>query len=215
LGPGNSYLNAYNFLLQGANKVILADKYPRYLETKRQKEFFQQELNFVKETYNKDSLPFVSANNSLDRRYIEFLAQEATEIEGKDRFDFIYSISVLEHIYDIADNITAMSRLLKPGGLMYHHIDMRDHYNFNVPFLFYKYRRSTWEKYLTQQGGSYTNRWRYNDFTQAFQNNNLTVLAERPQRFSLEGYTLSSDFANYTNLDIGTLDVLVQKNSQS
>jgi hypothetical protein len=28
LGPGNSYINAYNLLLDGAKKVILVDKFP-------------------------------------------------------------------------------------------------------------------------------------------------------------------------------------------
>ena len=44
IGPGNSFIIAYNFLSLGAKKIILLDKFPRWLNSKKQKRFFRQEL---------------------------------------------------------------------------------------------------------------------------------------------------------------------------
>ena len=41
----------------------------------------------------------------------------------KDSFDFIYSISCLEHIQKLDKAISEMYRLLNPGGLMMHHLN--------------------------------------------------------------------------------------------
>lgn len=51
IGPGNSYMIAYNFLMLGAKKVILVDKFPRMIKTKRQKEYFKREIEYVSKKY--------------------------------------------------------------------------------------------------------------------------------------------------------------------
>jgi SAM-dependent methyltransferase len=43
------------------------------------------------------------------------------------RFDAIVSRAVLEHLYDPLTALDDMARALKPGGLMIHRIDLRDH----------------------------------------------------------------------------------------
>jgi len=40
-----------------------------------------------------------------------------------DRFDLIYSTSVIEHVHDLGEAFTEMARVLKPGGLMIHSVD--------------------------------------------------------------------------------------------
>ena len=72
-------------------------------------------------------------------KYIEFIGRDLTSVTLKEKLDFACSISVFEHIRDAEGNIKKLSYLIRKGGFMYHKIDMRDHYNFNNPFLFYKY----------------------------------------------------------------------------
>ena len=56
---------------------------------------------------------------------------------------------------------------------MYHKIDLRDHYNFNKPFKFYKYSNWTWNNLLTKEGVSYTNRLKINEYNNIFKDNKL------------------------------------------
>lgn len=212
LGPGNSYLNAYLFLLNGAKKVILVDKFPRYVKNKKQKDFSLRELSFVKNCYPDKPLFFLDDLEEVKPGYIEFVAKELTDIDVKGlEVDLIYSISVLEHIRDVSSNVTQMARLLKPGGHMYHHIDMRDHYNFNNPFLFYKYSDETWNRWLTKEGRAYTNRWRYWDFKGVFEQSRLTVVQEQTQSYPLDKVKINSKWRGHKELDIGILDVLLNK----
>lgn len=210
LGPGNSYINAYNFLMMGAKRVILVDKYPRLIKTDKQKEFFKKEIEYVTKKYGQ-KLPFIK-KGEVDSKYILFIDKDLTEAEVKN-VDFIFSNSVLEHIRDVEDNIKAMSLCLNKNGYMLHNIDLRDHYNFNKPFLFYKYSDNTWNKYLTKEGLSYTNRWRYDDFVKIFQKYGFKSIYEKKARAQLDNVKLNDKFAlkKKRDLEIMTLDILLRK----
>jgi len=95
---------------------------------------------------------------------------------------------------------------------MYHKIDLRDHYDFNNPFLFYKYSDRVWNKYLTKEGHSYTNRWRYDDFIKEFRENNFEIILEEITRFHLgHKMKINKKFKRYKNLDVGVMEVLLRK----
>ncbi|MBN2087486.1 methyltransferase domain-containing protein [Candidatus Peregrinibacteria bacterium] len=209
LGPGNSNINAYNFLLLGAKKVILVDKFPRSLKTAKQKKYAEDEIRFIREK-NSGADFFFFEGFKLKPGYIEFISQDLTEVKNL-QVDFIYSISVLEHIKSIEENIRKMSEILKEGGHMYHSIDMRDHFNFNNPFLFYKYSDSTWDKYLTKEGASYTNRWRYDDFKEAFRNSGIKTSSEKTVKYSLKNIKLNEKYNNKKDIDIGELKIILNK----
>lgn len=213
LGPGNSYINAYNLLMNGARKVILVDKYPRNPQTRKQKDYFNKELNYIKNKYNQKTLFFIK-NGKINTKYLEFLSNEITNIKFEENVDLIYSMSVFEHIKDIGNNINKLGRILKGNGLMYHIIDMRDHYNFNKPFLFYKYSEKTWDKYLTKEGKSYTNRLRYDDFIKLFKKNNITIIQEYLNKYSIkDDQKLSDKFMEKSqdNLCIGIAKFILKK----
>ena len=96
---------------------------------------------------------------------------------------------------------------------MYHHIDLRDHFNFNSPFLFYKYEKGTWDKYLTKEGTSYTNRLRYDDYLHLFNKYSFKIVSEEIVRQDLGPGKLSSDFTNkrMEDLEVCTLSILLRK----
>ncbi len=68
------------------------------------------------------------------------------ETHGKTRFqdlriapesvDLIISTSVMEHVFDIEEAVDVMWKLLRPGGVMRHAIDLRDHLTFWDPLRF-------------------------------------------------------------------------------
>lgn len=210
LGPGNSLINAYNFLMSGAKKVILVDKFSRRVKTKRQKDFYDKEIKFIKNKYKQEKFFFFDENNNIKSEFIQFINKDLTEIDDL-KVDFIYSVSVLEHIKDIENNIEKISKALNNNGHMYCSIDMRDHYNFNNPFLFYKYSDYIWNKFLTKEGLSYTNRWRYDDFIKCFKKNNFRTIFESKEKCELGSIRINKKFRDYENLNIGVMRIILQK----
>jgi len=210
IGPGNSYLMAYNFLMQGAKKVILVDRFPRTGRTKRQRETFRKEIDYIAQKYGRT--PFFIIEGKIDKKYVEFINQDLSEINIKN-VDLIFTNSVLEHLKLIEENIHSMSKSLNDNGYMLHHLDLRDHYNFNNPFLFYKYEDSVWNKCLTKEGISYTNRLRYDDFRELFRKYGFEIVQEKVKRQRLTQKTLSSKFHKKSKeaLEITNLSILLRK----
>jgi SAM-dependent methyltransferase len=210
LGPGNSRIIGYNFLNHAAKEVILLDKYPRIQDSKKQRKFQDDELKFIARKYNYGE-PDVS-ENSINPDNIRFLSGDLCELDLAD-VDIIFSNSVFEHVRNVDEVIGCMSKILVKGGYMYHNIDLRDHFNFNSPFLFYKYDQDAWNRYLTKEGTSFTNRLRYNDYMDLFEKHSFEVVSKDITRQELGSVKLSSQFAdrNKEDLEVCTLCVLLRK----
>ena len=167
LGPGNSLALALNCLCNGAKKYQMVDKYPRILKTEKQTKYVLEQIDYFKNKYhcnldkfiNKDTLEF----DPESLLYAQDSVEDLRTISS-DSIDVILSISVFEHVKNVDKSFQEMRRVLKVGGVMYHKIDMRDHYNFSKPFKFLKYSDYAWNNLLTKEGFSYTNRLRIDDF---------------------------------------------------
>ena len=212
LGPGNSYYNAYRFLLQGAHKVVLIDKYPRYYNTKRQRVFYAHEINHIKEKYGAESLKVIGIE-SVRSSAIQMYAGDIIKMEIPEEVDFVYSHHVLEHVKDVPGTLTALFELMKPGALAYHVIDLRDHFNFNSPFLFYKYSTHTWENILTKEGKSFTNRLRVDELLHAFEQAGYEIMNLETMRFELDVPRMADIFTDKDEeiLSTGKASFLVRK----
>jgi len=210
LGPGNSYINAYNLLMNGAKRVILVDKFPRHIKTKKQKRYFENELDYIKKKFNKKRLFFIK-NGKIDKRYIRFIVGDFAKIRIDEKINFVLSISVLEHIKNIKEVISKLSEIVEEKGLMYHSIDLRDHYNFDEPFLFYKYSSITWNKYLTKEGISFTNRIRYNEYLNMFKITGFKIMNQSIKKFSLSKVSINKEFQDKEYLNVGILRILMRR----
>ncbi|MFC1926564.1 class I SAM-dependent methyltransferase [Chloroflexota bacterium] len=215
IGPGNSYIVAYNFLMHGAKKVVLIDKFPRITKTKRQREYFKREIDYIAKKYGQKPF-FINSNEEIDTKYLQLIEGELIEANIQ-KADLIFTNSVLEHIKQMQESIWSMSSILNNNGYMLHNIDLRDHYNFNKPFLFYKYSDWTWNVILTKEGISYTNRLRYGDFVQLFQNAGLKTVFEKKRNEDLAATKLCSSFRDKSkeSLEVTFLSVLLQKSTDS
>lgn len=173
LGPGNSYLNAYYFIYYGAKKVYLIDKYPRMSTDRKQKDYEKEELNYIKEKFG-------LSNNFFDenRNRIIFIQGDIANLTLPDNVDFIYSNSVFEHIRNYMDVFKKLNLILNKGGYIWSYVDLRDHYNTKIPYLFLKYGKFIWETFLTKEGVSYTNRLRVDDWRKLFGTNKFRILYE-------------------------------------
>lgn len=64
--------------------------------------------------------------------------------------DFVYSNSVLEHVTNAPGVYAAMARCLKPGGVGYHSIDLRDHLHFFDPLRFLQMSKDDYAEINTE-----------------------------------------------------------------
>jgi len=150
LGPGDNRGVGYSFLANGAAHYIFCDKFPRKnkAEEKTRKYF---------EGYFKTT---VAPHSYHDIRNGAELLKDIPD----HSIDIIISVSVFEHMEKAKEAFEEMGRVLKPGGMAYASIDLRDHYNFNYPLLFLKYSDKTYNRLLSCPGYSYTNRLRADDY---------------------------------------------------
>ncbi|MFH1590537.1 MAG: class I SAM-dependent methyltransferase [archaeon] len=210
LGPGRSSLDAYNCLMNGARLVYLVDKYPRKMISSKE---YVREIQFMKKKFHKNPA-FLLGEGRLDDTFIKLIPRDVSALKSSVKVDLLFSFSVMEHIKEVERNIQKFHNLLKKDGLMYHSIDLRDHYNFNDPFLFYKYSDKTWNEYLVKEGVTYTNRLRYDDYISLFEKHDFKIVEEHITKYPLPSTSrLSKKFrtADREMLRIGIVRLLLKK----
>lgn len=158
IGPGGNVGVALLFLAAGASSATCIDVLP----------------------WNRMDLPLYSQlvddpDSYFDR--IEYRVPEAIETTRLPdaSFDIVYSQAVLEHVADPAVAIRQIARLLRPGGVTSHQIDLRDHRDFDRPLNFLRYPDWIWRAATSRR--AYTNRWRRSAWIEALEREGLTVLA--------------------------------------
>lgn len=187
LGPGTSLIIALNCLFDGANKVYLVDKYPRL-----DHESISRNIGYFKKNSSTCLKKFINLQtfelNPDHLALVENSVEDLKDVESKE-IDVILSHNVLEHVRNVRSSFKEMFRVLKPGGLMHHHIDFRDHYNFDKPLKFLKYSDWVYESFLTKEKYSFTNRLRLDDYLQLIHSTGFEVA-------ELEKKTLPPDNLN-------------------
>jgi SAM-dependent methyltransferase len=213
IGPGNSFINAYNFLHEGARKVTLIDKYPRHCDTDAQRAYVRDEIEYFKGKRNVDRFEYVNGGSCMpDGKYIRFITGDLCEIDFDERVDFIYSIAVLHHIRDLSKYVRKMSDILNSGGMVFHVIDLKDKLHFfGNPFLFYKYSDSMWDRFLTEETMTYTNRVRYGEYLDLFASSGFELLWNKVREYEVPGFRLAPRFAGRDDLHIGDAHLLFRK----
>jgi SAM-dependent methyltransferase len=89
-------------------------------------------------------------------------------------FQIIYSNACFEHVNNPGKAIRNIARMLAPGGVTTHQIDLRDHRNFDRPLEFLRYSNLEWALRTSHALGR-TNRWRASDYREAFTQAGLEV----------------------------------------
>jgi ubiquinone/menaquinone biosynthesis C-methylase UbiE len=127
--------------------------------------------------------------------------------------DLICSNNTLEHIPAdvIAAMFTEFRRLLRPGAVMSHFIDMADHYALFdrkiTRYNFLRYPESVWRVFNNEL--HYQNRLRLPDFRALHEQRGFEVLEEENRKEPLEvlrSVPLTSRFADYAEDDLAVYD---------
>jgi SAM-dependent methyltransferase len=133
-----------------------------------------------------DSEPWLADNESLYEELgldagvlarVEYVAPcpiESVPFEDES-FDIVFSHACLEHVADPAAAVASIARVLRPGGVTTHEIDLRDHRDFSNPLRLLKHRDLTWKLAMSRRPAA-ANRWRMSDFRRAFEEAGLGIL---------------------------------------
>jgi SAM-dependent methyltransferase len=127
VGPGDSSGVALLMLADGAEQIDLVDRF-----------YSRRDLAYHKAVYDrlKHEVPVLQTLlppdfdgegcPALARRYGADASSERF-FRGRSGYDFIVSRAVMEHVLDPVGSLEHMVAALKPGALMLHAVDLRDH----------------------------------------------------------------------------------------
>lgn len=90
--------------------------------------------------------------------------------------DVICSHTSFEHFADPTGAVAQIARLLRPGGVTSHQIDLRDHRDFNHPLDFLTYNETLWRLMTSNRPHAVRNRWRASQYRAAFEKQGLAVM---------------------------------------
>lgn len=175
LGPGDSIASAIIAAAHGAHAILVdtgrfvrADIAP-YLELGRA-------LNARHLT-----APVLSGCQDIDEilarcaaRYMTKGVDSLRQIEG-GTVDLIFSQAVLEHVRkrEFVEAMRECRRVLRPGGICSHQVDLRDHLGGALNNL--RFRERTWESEFFATSGFYTNRISYSEMQHLFRQAGFVV----------------------------------------
>jgi 2-polyprenyl-3-methyl-5-hydroxy-6-metoxy-1,4-benzoquinol methylase len=161
IGPGGNLGALLMYLAAGCDRGVALDVVP--LVTNQQALY---------ETLTPD------ASTLLKR--IEYRTGEPIEQPSlpENSFDIVFSAACLEHVADPSAAIRTIHRLLKPGGVTTHSIDLRDHRDFTDPLAFLRHSDRTWRAATSRR--LVTNRWRASDWQRGFESAGFVDVTVEP-----------------------------------
>jgi SAM-dependent methyltransferase len=173
IGPGHTLGLAMSLLLAGAAGVEAVDTV-RYAASQPDPRSFTElwrratEVGLIDPTDVADPQAELSrAAERLEYRVVD--GREGWPFPEQSK-DIVYSFSVLEHVRDLRGLLEESARVLRPGGLSIHTIDLRDHYNLGpgenwLEFLEFDDRQ--WER-MTSARSAWCNRLRAPELHELF-----------------------------------------------
>lgn len=155
----------------------------------------------------------VLSTNDFDELYRLLDFEYHLDPEGRlerietGRFDLVVSGGVMEHVDrdDAGAIVAGIARVLKPGGLSVHSINIRDHlyqYDRSVCAKQYlAYSDRTWRRWF-ENGVQYINRIQKSEWLAMFEAAGLELVHEKVDEVDLRGIRVSGRFASYDESDL-------------
>ncbi len=139
---------------------------------------------------------------------------DAARLPFEDRsFDIVISNAAFEHFLEPEAAAREAMRVLAPGGVGIHQIDLRDHRDFSRPLDFLRYEEEEWRR-LNADMVCYTNRLRQKDFERAFAAAGTVELARVDQSAKVvpeERATFHARFRDREDLETLSVFFVVRK----
>jgi SAM-dependent methyltransferase len=152
---------------------------------------------------------------ACNARYLTLGLRGWVEVQDAS-IDLIFSQAVLEHIRrpEFEPLLRECRRVLKPGGICSHRIDLADHLGGCLNNL--RFSRARWESRLFADSGFYTNRLRYRQLLELFANAGFAVTVTNVDRWKalpIRRAQLAPEFRNMPDeeLCVSGFDVILLK----
>ena len=133
IGPGDCFGVALLFLAKGVDQVVAVDRFYTPKNSEQELKIYsvlRDELTDIEKRRFDDAVSFeekpVFNANRLIYSY-DIPIEHAAERLPIGSFDFIISMAVLEHVYDLSLAFESMDKLLNEKGRMLHGVDLSDH----------------------------------------------------------------------------------------
>lgn len=206
LGPGDSLASALVARAYGAARIYLVDVgdfADRNLDTYRE----------IAKALDARGLPAPdltavdSVQDMLAALNADYLVGGTASLQTIDSnsVDLIWSEAVLEHVRltEVDSTFRQLHRILRPGGVMSHTIDFKDHLAGSLNNL--RFSRRVWESEFMARSGFYTNRLRYSDMLRRIKSAGFDIHSTDPDRWSdlpLRRGVLSDEFSDMADDDL-------------
>ena len=167
-GYGGRFDMGFGLLKEGAEHVILCDKYAPPDEPHNHRLYAAEDKYFFADSKGLRPRP----------EWMTLLEDDIRDLQargGIEPVDFVLSSSVYEHLDDVEGITRALAALTKPDGLHIHFVDLRDHF-FKYPFEMLRYTESAWKNWLNPSSNH--NRYRLWNYRKAFQDSFANVEIE-------------------------------------
>jgi SAM-dependent methyltransferase len=186
IGPGGNLAVAALFVKHGAERSVAMDIVP-----------WVQDVGTLYEDLGVD----------LDR--VEYVTPAAIEHAPfpDESFEIVFSQASFEHFADPATAVKEISRILRPGGVTTHEIDLRDHRDFDRPLDFLTASDRIYRLATSRRAGQ-PNRWRASDFEEAFAGAGLEVVIEPMLQIEVPAERASSLAPRFRGKSLSDLGIL-------
>ncbi|MGD1934168.1 MAG: methyltransferase domain-containing protein [Candidatus Phaeomarinobacter sp.] len=147
---------------------------------------------------------FVEMMARTGSRYLTNGLESYADVETGS-VDVVYSNAVLEHVrcHEFAQTLAQMHRVLAPGGVCIHQVDLKDHLSGGLNNL--RFPSSVWEHALFANSGFYTNRIGYTEMVTAFADAGFDVAIKEVQMWQecpLPAQSLAGEFRDRDEDDL-------------
>jgi len=131
IGPGPILANGIRFIAEGAASYTAFDRFNLLRRDDKVRRAYRELIGRLPREQQQTCQGLVADNHGIlfDNR-IHGIVAKIEEADGKigvGTLDFVVSFDVLEHIDDLPATMRAIRRLLKPGGVMIHRVDVTVH----------------------------------------------------------------------------------------
>ncbi len=136
IGPGDSCGVGLLFLADGCERVDLIDRFHSPRDEAHQRKINECLLQYRPEFLSRylDSEFSEDSFKGLVRHYGRSASAESFFRETSEKYSVVVSRAVFEHLYDPLAALSTSIQALRPGGIMVHGIDCRDHGLFSNHF---------------------------------------------------------------------------------
>jgi SAM-dependent methyltransferase len=159
IGPGGNLGLGIMLLLDGARSAVALDTV-NFIEGKHLQPLYEELVRAAGSSADPQSL-------SESLVYLAPVDISASGLETAT-VDVLVSHACFEHFVDPAGAIREIARLLRPGGVTSHQIDLRDHRDMSRPLRFLRLGDASWKLATSNRVSLTPSRWRASDYESAF-----------------------------------------------